>query len=260
MSDLVQFNGLIQNDKTQTYLEKVLGDKKASFVSNITALVSNNASLQRCDPLGILYAGIKATALDLPLDSNLGFAYVIPYGNMAQFQIGYKGLVQLAIRSGQFKTINVSDVREGEMLAMDILTGETTFRAVDDREDKPIIGFVAYFALTNGFTKSLYMTTAQLRKHGEKYSKTFKNGKWATDFDAMARKTVLKLLLSRFAPLSVEMQTAIKADQSVVRDPVADSYEYIDNPTSCGAAAEASNPNADKVRMFESVNKMETGE
>lgn len=241
MSDLRLFNQTIQSPKTQKYVADVLGEKKSSFAANLTSLVANNKALQECEPVTLIYAGIKATALNLPLDSNLGFAYVIPYKNNkanvteAQFQIGWKGILQLAIRSGQFKTINVTDVRDGELVSFDLLSGRMEFNAVEGRIDLPIIGYVAYFELVNGFSKSLYMTMEEIERHAQKYSQTYsskndyvkKSSKWTTDFDAMARKTVIKLLLSRFAPMSVEMQEAVKFDQSVQRD--ANMPTYVDN-------------------------------
>lgn len=227
MSNLAQFNSTIMNERTQNYLAQVLGEKKASFVNNITALVSNSASLQECDPLTVLYAGIKATALDLPLDANLGFTYVIPYRDnkagktVAQFQLGYKAFIQLAMRSGQFRTINVREVKEGEIVNEDFVSGEIQFRMLtENREDAKTIGYVAFFRLVNGFEKMLYMCNDKLERHGKKFSQTFKKGYglWKDDFDSMARKTVLKLLLSRYAPLSVEMQTAIQSDQGVISE------------------------------------------
>lgn len=239
-STLKDFNQLIGRTQTQNYLQQVLGSKKSAFVNNITALVANNKMLQECEPLTIMYAGIKATALDLPLDSNLGFAYVIPYNNRkagkveAQFQLGYKGFIQLAIRSGQFRTLNVTDIREGEVHEVNILTGEIRFSAVENRISKPVIGYAAYFELTNGFSKTLYMTKEEVEAHAKRYSQTYsskyestrESSKWSTDFDAMAKKTVLKLLLSKYAPLSVEMAEAQKADQAVVRE---SGYDYVDN-------------------------------
>ena len=221
------FNNLIANEKTQNHLAEVLGEKKASFVNNITALVSNNTMLQKCDPQTIMYAGIKATALDLPLDPSLGFAYVLPYGKQAQFQIGYKGFLQLAQRSGQFKTINVRNVREGEIQDEDFITGEITFKRAEDREKLPVIGYVAFFELLNGFRKTMFMTRAEVEAHGRKFSKSFNNGPWKTDFDAMAEKTVLKRLITKYAPMSVEMADATKADQAVITE---NGNEYIDVP------------------------------
>lgn len=255
-SNLKLFNDTLRGENTQKYLADVLGEKKGAFVNNLVALVGNNAQLQACAPTELLYAALKATSLDLPFDGNLGFAYIIPYLNRkegvthAQFQLGYKGFIQLAERSGQFKTLNVRDVREGELIGEDFITGELQFKmaARDAREQLPVIGYVAYMRLVNGFEKMLYMTVAELQKHASTYSQTYRseytkaNSKWATDFDAMAKKTVLKLLLSKYAPMSIQMQqmqTALAADQSVV---TATGYDYVDNQEPIGedaAAAEA---------------------
>jgi recombination protein RecT len=259
MSNLKRFNRAITDAQMQDYLIQVLGNKKNSFVNNLTALVSNNEKLQECEPLSLMYAGIKATALDLPLDQNLGFAYVIPYKNNkktrtvevtdpktgeikktqeavteAQFQIGYKGFVQLAIRSSQFQNINVTEIKEGELVNEDLLTGEISFKRAENRESLPTAGYAAYFRLTNGFTKMLYMNVERMQHHAGRYSQTYssknnyirENSKWNTDFDAMAKKTVLKLLLSKYAPLSVEMQQAVINDQAVLTEKGA---TYVDN-------------------------------
>lgn len=237
---LKEFNGVITHVNTQNYLQQVLGAKKQEFVNNVTALVANDAALQECEPLSIMYSAIKATALDLPLDKNLGFAYVIPYDNKkkgvkeAQFQIGFKGFVQLAIRSGQFRNINVTDVRKGEIIGTDLLTGEVKLQVLPNREELSVVGYIAYFRLLNGFEKILFMSIDELTRHAMQYSQTFKsankyvkeNSKWTTDFDAMAKKTVLKLLLNRYAPLSVEMRNAITADQAVIS---VKGEEYVDN-------------------------------
>ena len=243
MANLQVFNQTIANPRTQEYLAQVLGEKRQSFVNNLTALVANNVKLQECEPIGLMYAGIKATALDLPLDPNLGFAYVIPYKNNrenkteAQFQIGYKGFVQLAIRSGQFRSINVTEIKEGELVHEDMLTGDLTFKraAANVREGLKTVGYAAFFRLNNGFEKTLYYTIEAVEAHAKKYSQTYgskyestrNSSKWATDFDAMAKKTVLKMLLSKYAPLSVEMQQAVVADQAVFDQN--GKERYIDN-------------------------------
>lgn len=236
IAPLKAFNLFIANPKTQDYLTTVLADKKASFVNNITALVSNNATLQVCKPDTLMFACLKATALDLPLDQNLGFAYVLPYKDnkkgetLAQFQMGYKGFVQLALRTGQFKTLNATEVHEGELVDEDFVTGELTFKKAENRESLPVIGYVAYFKLLNGFEKYLYMTAAEMKAHALRFSQTYKRGYglWADKetFSSMAKKTVLKLLLSKYAPLSVEMQSAIKADQAVLKSE--ENVEYVD--------------------------------
>lgn len=244
-SNLQIFNQKVtKNQLTLEYLDQVLGkEKREVFVANLLALVSNNTKLQECEPFGLMHVALKATTLRLPLDPNLGFAYIIPYKNNrenkteAQFQIGYKGFVQLAIRSGQFRSINVTEIKEGELLHEDMLTGDLTFKraAANVREGLKTIGYAAFFRLNNGFEKTLYYTIEAVEAHAKKYSQTYgskyestrNSSKWATDFDAMAKKTVLKMLLSKYAPLSVEMQQAVVVDQAVFDK---DGKErYIDN-------------------------------
>lgn len=256
IAPLKQFNQFLANPRTQDYLTTVLAEKKASFVNNITALVSNNAALQVCRPDTLMFASLKATALDLPLDQNLGFAYVLPYKDnktgvtSAQFQMGYKGFVQLALRTGQFKTLNATDVREGELVGKDFVTGELTFKEAENRESLPVIGYVGYFKLLNGFEKYLYMTMAEMKAHALRYSQTFKKGYglWADDnmFDSMAKKTVIKLLISKYAPLSVEMRDAIKADQAVMQKP--EEYDYVDNQEQEAPMTEAAKAKAEEVK------------
>ena len=242
---LQKFNRAITNNKTQEYLESVLGERKASFVNNLTALVANNANLQVCEPYTVMFAAMKATALDLPLDNSLGFAYVIPYKDnkkgitVAQFQIGYKGFVQLSLRTNQFALIpHATDVRKGEFIGCNRLTGEYEFKFVEDDEERQkleVIGYVSYFKLLNGASSTLYMTKTEMEAHAMRYSQTYRSrdeyikrsSKWTTDFDKMALKTVLKLNLSKNAPLSVELADAIQADQSVLKS--IGKYEYMDN-------------------------------
>lgn len=241
MSSLKDFNSLMRMDYTQKYLRDVLGEKAQSFVTSLTDIVSNDKMLQACDPNTIMFAGITAASMDLPINKNLGYAYVIPYNDrragtsVAQFQMGYKGFVQLAQRSGQFKCMNATDVREGELKGFNRLTGGVNFEwdETPERSGKKVIGYAAYFSLNNGFSKTLYMSIDEIESHAKRYSQTYRNerarasSKWTTDFDAMAKKTVLKLLLSKWAPLSLDMEKAIQADQSVQRE--AGSYSYVDN-------------------------------
>ena len=242
--DLRSFNRAITSDDTQKYLQQVLGERKGSFVNNLTALVANNASLQRCEPYTVMFAAMKATALDLPLDGALSFAHVIPYNNKkrgiteAQFQIGWRGLKQLALRTGQYKVINTTDVREGEIVHRNRLSGEMVFNFIEDenkRLETPIIGYVSYFRLHNGYESTFYMSKEEVEKHAKRYSETYRSkeewvvqsSRWTTDFDAMAMKTVTKLNISKNGVMSVEMRDAIKADQSVIHSN--GEYEYVDN-------------------------------
>ena len=272
MADLKTFNQTITNVKTQEYLEGVLGEKKQAFVNNLTALVSNDKGLQVCEPATLMFAALKATALDLPLDNNLGFAYVIPFKDnklgktVATFMCGYKGITQLAIRSGQFKTINVTDVREGELKGRNRMTGELTFEWIEDdavRCKLPIIGYVGYFKLLSGYSKTTYWSVEELKQHGVKYSQTYKKGYgvWADNFDQMCRKTVIKLMLNKGdAPMSVEMQQAIKYDQSVILDENG-NHRYVDNQKP--SAEEKLDAIAAKEQEIEDVQEVvdvETGE
>lgn len=267
------FTGILNSTNMANYLAQTLGEKKAEFVANVTTLVSNNQMLQHCDAYSVIFSALKATALDLPLDSNLGFAYVIPYNDkasgkqLAQFQLGYKGFIQLAMRSGQFKTINVRDVREGEIVGEDFISGEMQFKSVEDRENKKVVGYVAFFRLTNGFEKMEYWSVKKIYAHAMKYSQTYANPKsrdystWAKNFDAMARKTCIKLLLSKYAPMSVQMQSAIKADQAVITE---QGERYINNePQQVLIPAEQASKATDILKWAfdaEIVNDNETNE
>lgn len=216
-------------------IQDTLGKKAPQFIASVAALVNSNKLLKDVDQNSILSACLTAAALDLPINQNLGFAYIIPYKDnrtgvtVAQFQMGWKGFIQLAQRSGQFKTINVTDVRVGEIKGKNRLTGEFEFEWLEEnRETIPVAGYVAYMKLLSGFEKILYMTTKDLEAHGLRYSQTMKKGfgMWKDQFDAMAKKTVIKLLLSKYAPLTSEMEKAHLADQSVLLE---EGQSYVDN-------------------------------
>lgn len=206
--------------------EELLGKNAPSFITSVLQIVNSNALLQKAEPASVFNAAATAATLNLPINNNLGFAYIVPYGNKAQFQLGYKGFIQLAQRSGQFQKISATPIYEGQVKSADPLTGyEFDFTK---RDSNIVIGYAAYFRLLNGFEATLYMTVDEVKAHGQKYSKTFKNGTWQTDFDAMATKTVIKLLLSRYAPLSIDMQKAIVSDQAVINDYNTSDVTYID--------------------------------
>ena len=242
--NLRSFNQTITSPATQKYLTDLLHDRKGAFVSNVTALVANNVNLQECEPYTIMFAALKATALNLPIEPSLGMAHVIPYKNKkrgvteAQFQLGYKGFQQLALRTGQYKIINTTDVREGEIKKRNRLTGEIEFAFIEDEAERlkaPIVGYVNYFKLLNGFESILYMSREEMEAHAQRYSQTYRSttsyikeqSKWTTDFDAMARKTVIKLNLSKNGVLTTELQDAIIADQAIMREE--NTYDYADN-------------------------------
>lgn len=237
--------GYIKQDAVVGRINELLQDRAPQFLTSLTTAINENDKLAACEPNSVLTAALTAASLDLPINQNLGFAYLIPYNGKkkvkgedgkdqwvenqtCQFQMGYKGFVQLAQRSGFYKTINATDVREGEIEANDRLSGEITFSWLnnDDREKAPVIGYVAYFKLLNGFDKMFYMTKEELEGHAKKYSKNFakwNSGLWKDDFDAMAKKTVLKLLISKYGPLNTSLQTALSEDQKI-------DGKYVDNP------------------------------
>lgn len=220
---------LLSQDNVKAKFQEILKDKANGFTANLAVMVNNSAALSKCDPTSIISAAVVSASLDLPLDPNLGFAYVIPYGDKAQFQIGYKGILQLAMRSGQYKTIGVTEICEGEYISGNPLTGEYIFDFEGRTSDK-IVGFAAYFSLVNGFEKTIYWPVQQVEAHGKRFSQTYKKGYglWKDDFLSMGKKTVLKSLLSKWGILSIEMQKAIKFDQAVVNDPETEDIEYVD--------------------------------
>lgn len=229
-------------------IKQTLGNKAPQFIASVSSLAASNKALAACDKKSLMSACLIAASLDLPINQNLGFAYIIPYNKNtkskdektgkelwiketeAQFQMGWKGFVQLAQRSGQYKTINVTDIREGELAGKDRLSGELSYNWVDDedeREKLKVVGYVAHFELLNGFRKTYYMTVEKLENHAKKYSQAYRSDRggmnpWKDDFDSMARKTVLKLLLGKYGVMTVEMQKAVVVDQSV-------EEEYPDN-------------------------------
>lgn len=212
----------------QQKFAEMLGKRSTQFITSVMQVTQNNDLLKKASPASIYGAAITAAVLDLPIQNNLGFAYIVPYGNQAQFQLGYKGLIQLALRSGQFKNISVTEIYEGQIVSENPLTGyEFDF---SKKESETIVGYAAYFRLINGFEKTEYMSKEKLEAHGKKFSQTYKKGfgVWKDDFDSMAKKTVLKLTLSKYAPLSVEMQKAITFDQAVTNDGE-NLVEYVDN-------------------------------
>lgn len=228
----------LQKAEVQKKFSELLGKKSQGFVTSVLQIIASNDMLSEADHNSIYNAAMTAAVLDLPLNNNLGFAYIIPYRTkqrdgsykvLAQFQMGYKGYIQLCQRSGQFKTISATPVYEGQLVEEDPLTG---FQFEwDAKQSDKVVGYAAYFELLNGFQKIFYMTKEEVESHGERFSKTYgqKYGIWQKDFDSMAIKTVLKLLLSKYAPMSVEMQRAVISDQVEITDAEAMEVNYIDN-------------------------------
>lgn len=243
-----KFSLAIQSDTYKKLINNTLGDSKraSKFIASITSAVATNPTLQECDAGTILSGALVGEALNLSPSPQLGQFYLVPYNTKnpngtcskkAQFQIGYKGYIQLAIRSGQYKDLDVIEIREGEYLGRDKETGKHKFEFIEDevrREDTPIIGYMAYYELISGFRKSIYWTKEKMRAHAIRYSQAYatdvkKNTNysfWSKDFDGMAFKTMYRQIISKGAPMSIEMQEAYFKDMSVVKED--GSYEYVD--------------------------------
>lgn len=236
LSNRPKFSVALQSEGYKKLINNTLGDPKIAqrFIANISSVVSNNYQLQKCEPASILSAGFQAESLNLPLNQSLGYAYVVPYGDKAQFQLGYKGFVQLAIRSGQYLDIDVFTIKDGEYKGRDKTTGRPIFEFIEDdevAEKKEVIGYMATFTLLNGFNKQLYWSKEKATKHAKQYSKSFGNGSktdlWTNAFDLMAMKTVLKQLLNKYGLLSVELQQAFEVDQAAIDEK--GNKHYVDN-------------------------------
>lgn len=255
--DQKSIKAYVSDAKIRQKFEEVLGKKTQGFLASVMQ-VANQPALKNAVPATVINSAMMAATLDLPINNNLGFAWIVPYKRKfkdssgrwsevveAQFQIGYKGFIQLAQRSGQFSRIAATPVYEGQLISANPLLGYEFDWAVPNSGEA--IGYVSFFKLLNGFTAELYMSRADILKHAGEYSQSFRfaqsqidQGKkgssvWHEKFDGMALKTVLKLLLSKQAPLSIEMQTAQLADQAIVRDVETNDFDYIDHNESVAA-------------------------
>lgn len=203
---------MIGQKSVQERFEKMLGKKSAGFLSSLLTLANNNKLLANADPRTILAAAATAASLDLPINPSLGKAWIVPYKGSAQFQLGFRGALELAQRSGKMKFITMTPVYKGEIKDFNRFT--ETFTA-GEKESDEVVGYFASFELLNGFKKSTYWTKEEVTKHAKRFSKSFNSGPWQTDFDAMACKTVLMSIIKTYAPMSIEMQEAIEADGKV---------------------------------------------
>ena len=256
-----KFSVVIQSDAYKKLINNTLGDKDRAtrFIASISSAVATNSQLQEFEPSTIITGALVGEALGLSPSPQLGQMYLVPFKNNkkgvteAQFILGAKGYKQLAIRSGQYKDIDFIEVREGEYLGRDEETGKQRFKFISDdevRENKPIIGYLAYFELLNGFRKQIYWSKEKMLNHADKYSKAFNKADyekliagqipekdkwkyssyWYADFDGMSEKTLYRQLISKYGVMSIEMQEAYTKDMAVLHDN--GDYEYVDNPTS----------------------------
>jgi len=225
MTPMQKFNASIRGTNSQAYLTDVLGEKKDAFVTSLVSVVANDTNLQKCNPMSIIYAAMKSVPLGLPIESNLGFAAVIPYGDNASFQIMRNGWMDLLMRTGQVKFIANEIVYDGQLVKKNKFTGEYVFDE-DAKKSDEIIGYMAYVKLVNGFEKTVYWTVEEVKAHALRYSQTYRKGfgVWKDSFDSMALKTVLKNLIVKYCPKSAELQSAISADQSVTNKDNVSTY------------------------------------
>lgn len=218
-------NAVLSAEATQKMLSKMLGEKMGAFIASVLDLYSTDSYLQKCPAGEVFKECLKAVSLDLPISKQLGFAYVIPYKGHPQFQIGYKGMIQLAMRTGAYKHINAGTVYEGEFVKADKLTGEIDISG--EKISEEVVGFFAYIETINGFSKADYWTREGVLSHAGKYSKSYQQGAaiWRENFEEMATKTVLRNLLSHWGVMSVQMvvqgdDRAEIADRAIVGAPV----------------------------------------
>lgn len=241
----VTFSGFMTSDGIKKKVNEIIGSKErgSRFISSIISAVSTNPQLGQCENASILSGALLGESLNLSPSPQLGRYYLVPFkdknrGMVAQFLLGYKGYLELAQRSGQYKDINVIEVKEGEYKGRDKLTGNPTFEFIEDddiRDSKETIGYMASFTLLNGFTKTLYMTKKQMEDHALQYSNGYRADKknktaytfWSKDFDGMAFKTLLRQLISKWGVMSIDMQNAYEGDMAVINED--GSKNYVDN-------------------------------
>lgn len=220
-------SAILDGENMRKRFDEILGKRSPQFIASVVSLVNADSNLMQAfyeSPLTVIQSALKAATFDLPIDQNLGYAYIVPFKNKKQmsdgtwvkkseatFMLGWKGMHQLALRTGAYKNINVIDIREGELKSYNRLTEEVdvVFEEDDDkRESLPVVGYLGYYKLINGAEKTIYMTIAQIRKHEEKYRKGDKQGKgWRDDWDAMARKTVYRKLIGKWGVMSIDYQS-----------------------------------------------------
>lgn len=226
-------NAMLDGEKLRGRFEELLGKRTPQFISGMVSMVNADANMQKAfyqAPMTVIQSCLKAASFDLPIDQNLGYAYIVPFNNKvkdangnegkrmeATFILGWKGMHQLALRTGVYKVINVTDVREGELKSYNRLTEETVIDFIEDddeREKRPIIGYVGYYRLINGAEKTVYMTKKQIENHERKFRKgQYMTKGWRDDWDAMARKTIYRKLIGKWGVMSIEYRGTAEAQQ-----------------------------------------------
>ncbi|MGG0891716.1 recombinase RecT [Cytobacillus horneckiae] len=227
--------GLLNTPTMKKKFDEVLDKKAPQFMSSLLNLYNGDPGIQAAEPLSIVSSALVAATLDLPIDKNLGYAWIVPFYDSkkghkaAQFQLGYKGYIQLALRTGQYKAINVIEVREGELIKWNRLTEEVELD-LDGATSEKVVGYCGYFKLINGFEKTVYWTRDEVEahriKHNKMKDKKALNNVWKSDYDAMAMKTVLRNMLGKWGILSIELQKAFSEDEArEIKDITEDANE-----------------------------------
>ena len=248
----------LTNDAVKNQINNVIGGKDGTkFISAVVSAVNNNPALQECTNQSILSAALLGQSLNLSPSPQLGQYYMVPFndknkGKVAQFQLGYKGYIQLAIRSGQYKKLNVLAIKEGELIHFDPLNEEIEVKLIEDeeaREQAATIGYYAMFEYTNGFRKAMYWSKKKMEAHAEKYSMGYRAHKgytfWEKDFDGMAYKTMLRQLISKWGIMSIDMVSAMDADMAVINED--GTKDYVDNQPDVIEAQEISSEPVQKA-------------
>ena len=254
---LVALKNALSTDSVKQRFEEMLGRKAPGFISNIMSVAQSNTMFNNVDRNSVILAAAQAAALDLSINPNLGLAALVPYGNTCTLQLMRDGLVELCNRTGMFEYIVNEEVYEGELVEKNRFTNTYVFDETKRVSDR-IIGFMAAFKLTNGGSHTVYWTVEECKAHGKKYSKTFSNpkGLWTSNFDAMAKKTVLKHLLKKYAPKSIEyLNKAMEIDQATFTG-------TIDNPQPVYVDNQNNAPHPDEAHDFQEADVVneQTGE
>nr|PZN58864.1 MAG: recombinase [Sphaerobacter thermophilus] len=217
-----RLKAILSAESVQEQFRNALQENAGAFVASIIDLYNTDANLRLCDPSKVVMEALKAASLKLPINRQLGFAWIVPYKDkngeyIPTFQLGYKGYIQLALRTGAYRYINADVVYEGELVRRDRLTGEIEIDP-DARTSDKVVGYFAFLETLNGFRKTVYMTVDEVRRHAERFSKSYRNpsSPWHTDFDSMALKTCMRQLLSRYGIMSIELQRAYIEDSADV--------------------------------------------
>ena len=240
-NQLIKSNNIkdvVSSEAVKNRLKEIMGERGAGFGAALVQIVKQSYQLQKCEPNSVIGAALTAAALDLSIDPNIGEAHIIPYGEQAQFQIGAKGFIQLAMRSGEYKSFGSTVVYDGELINYDELTGDLVVDKSKRKPDAGVIGYAAKFKLLNGFERGEFWTAQEIENHATMYSKQYRFAKgkpdkeanclWITKRDEMAIKTVEKSLLNHYGPKSIQMKKAIKMDGGAVIDAESGEVSYID--------------------------------